>query len=129
MGLDAIAWGLARGMHAGRPLVIRFRQFASTFPKEMFPERLNVFWDMRRPGPTGMPSDLDNQEMGTFEDRLVAAVERDGMAILSVVLTTGGRREFVFHTADVDGFLERLTEMPQERSAYPIEIERYSDAE
>jgi hypothetical protein len=129
MGFDAIHWALGRGMHAGQPLVVRFRQFPPAFPKAAFPERLNIFWEMRRPDLSGMPSDMDNHELNVFEERLVAAVECDGAAVLSVVLTAAGKREFVFHTADVEQFLDRLTAMPQERLRYPIEIEHYNDVD
>lgn len=38
-----------------------------------------------------------------------------------------GEKEFIFFTADVAGFMERLTNMPQEEGRYPITIERYDD--
>ena len=38
-----------------------------------------------------------------------------------------GRREFVFHTADVAEFVQRLTNMPQEVERYPIDLLRNND--
>ena len=49
--------------------------------------------------------------------------------MLSVVLTCDGKREWVFHTADVPGFRTRLTDMPQEDERYPIELDRNDDPE
>ncbi len=46
-----------------------------------------------------------------------------------MVLTGGGQREYVFHTVDPSGFVQRLTEMPQEEERYPIAIYRYADPE
>ena len=66
--------------------------------------------------------------MGVFEDRLVDATEHDEQAVLSMVLTGNGQREYVFHTRSTDEFLRRLTEMPQEIEAYPIEMHYTEDA-
>jgi len=62
-----------------------------------------------------------------FENALVEAVEPDRHGVLSVVLTTAAKREFVFHTSDVPGFIERLTNMPQRAEPYPIEIHHNHD--
>ena len=45
--------------------------------------------------------------MVAFEDRLVDAVEHDQHSILVGALTCNDQKEFIFHTADVTGFLER----------------------
>ena len=60
---------------------------------------------------------------------MVEAIEHDSQSILSVVLTGNGEKEFVFHTADVELFLSRLTNMPQELGRYPITIIRNTDPE
>ena len=88
----------------GRPLLIRFRQFPATFAKENYPQRINVTWTMADAASTGLPTDAEQAQLVAFEDRLVAAVEHAAHSALSVVLTCDGKREWVFHTADVTGF-------------------------
>lgn len=75
----------------------------------------------------GLSLELEFERLEVFENRLVEAVEQDQHSLLSVVLTTNRQREFVFHTADVSGFLARLTNMPQERTRYPIKLQRFDD--
>lgn len=124
---DSIPWSIAEGIYEGRPLYIRFRNFPSAFTRTSYPQRINIFWTMTEVGSEGLPLEFEFERLETFENRLVEAVEQDQHSLLSVVLTTNGQREFVFHTADVNGFLSRLTNLPQEASRSPIELHRFDD--
>lgn len=126
--LDSDRWTLAQGEFEGHPLLIRYREFVPGHRRAAFPERLNIFWTMTEPDRHGLTTTAEFDRLSTFENRLVEAVERDGLAVLSVVLTCNGKREFVFHTADVAGFSQRLHDMPQEHDRYPIEIVHARDA-
>ena len=75
----------------------------------------------------GLTTEKEFRRLETFEDRLIDAVERDEHSILVAALTCNGEKEFVFYTADVPGFLERLSKMPQEKERYPITIQKYDD--
>lgn len=126
---SAFGWVGAEGEFEGRPLLVRFRQFPTTFNKASYPSRLNIFWKMREPEEWGLPTQFEMERLEAFENRLVEAVESDNHSILSVVLTCNGQREFVFHTSNPEGFLQRLTAMPQEQERYPIEIYHAEDPE
>ena len=127
MGFDSLTWAGAEGEHEGRPLLITFREIPETFSRRRYPQRLNVFWQLSEADENGLPTDNEIRRIGDFEDRLVNAVEHDEHSILVGVLTCNGKREYILHTADPPGFLERLTNMPQEKDRYPIKIERYDD--
>lgn len=124
---DDDKWTLLRATHEGSPILIRGRQFADSVDRAAFPIRLNVFWEMAEPDENGLASPTEVVALETFEDRLVQAVDHDGQSLLSVVITGKGQREWVFHTADPDEFVRRLTDMPQEEDRYPIEIEGGED--
>ena len=127
MDFDQATWALAESHIEGRRLLIRFREFVPAFPRELFPERINIFWTMEAPDEAGLASDDEATALKEFEDRLVDAVEPANHSVLAIAMTTGGMREWVFHTADVNGFVERLTNMPQNEVRYPIEIRRHHD--
>jgi Family of unknown function (DUF695) len=129
MEFESLARALAEGEFDGHPLLIRFRSFPQDFERTAFPERINVCWAMSDPDKQGLATPEEAMQLEAFEDRLVEAVESDQHSVLSVVLTCEGKREFVFHTADVAGFLQRLTDMPQEDLRYPIELHHSEDAE
>lgn len=127
--MDREPWNDAQGRYEGRPLRARYRTYAGDFPRAGYPERLNVFWRMAEPDESGLGTPAELLRLATFEERLAAAVEADRHTVFSVILTWNGRREFVLHTADVQGFLARLGSMPHEEENYPIEIQVETDPE
>ncbi len=127
MDFNSLTWALGEGERNKDPLLIRFREFPENWPKSKHPYRVNIFWTMSEPDENGLPSDEESLRLETFEDRLIDAVESDKHSILVAALTCGGEREFVFHTKDVQGFMERLRSMPQEEERYPITIQSYED--
>lgn len=127
MNFDSLNWTGAEGEYDNHPLLIRFRQIPKGFSKSKYPSRLNVFWKMSEPDENGLPTEEETNRLEVFEERLVGAVEDDEHSMLVGVLTCNGQREFIFHTGDVPGFMERLTNMPQETERYPITIQKYDD--
>lgn len=127
MSFESLTWAGAEAEYNGQPLLIRFREFPKKFPKSKYPKRINIFWTMREADENGLPTDDEFDRLGTFEDRLTEAVEHDEHSILAGALTCAGKKEFIFYTADVSGFMERLTNMPQEEERYPITIQTYDD--
>ncbi|MBC3807663.1 DUF695 domain-containing protein [Undibacterium seohonense] len=116
------SWAIAEGKTETYPFQLRFRKIPASFPRAHYPIRINIFWKMNMPQKNGLASPADISLMHSFEDRLVATTESDGVAILTLVLTGRGEREFVFFVHSKQEFLKRLSNMPQEIARYPIEI-------
>jgi hypothetical protein len=127
MNFDELPWSIAEGEHEGMPVITRFRQFDQAFSRQDYPKRVNIFWKFRSATDKGLPSSEDSAEAEIFEDRLVDATEPSNHSILSMVLTGKGQREYVFHTSSIEEFLDRLTNMPQEKERYPIELNAADD--
>jgi hypothetical protein len=127
MNLESLTWALAEAECNSHPLLIRFREFPRTFPKWKYPQRINIFWRMSETDENGFPTEGEFSRLATFEDRLISAVEEDRQSILAGALTCNGEKEFIFYSADVPGFMQHLTDMPQENERYPITIQRYDD--
>ena len=124
---DEFGWAIAEGKTAAYPFQLRFRRFPSDYSRSQFPVRLNVFWAMAGPDASGLATPNDIKLMHTFENRIVEATESDGVAVLAMVLTGRGEREFVFFVRSGNDFLQRLTQMPQEEVRYPITIQSGRD--
>jgi hypothetical protein len=120
VNFEEFDWTLLKVIINGNPVLVRFRRFPPDFEKLRFPVRLNIFWRMSESSPLGLPIEEEEVRLSEFEDLIVKATESKNHSVLSVVLTGDSQREFVFHTIDVDGFLERISEMPQKSSPYPI---------
>ena len=129
MNFDSLPWAIAEGFFEQKPVIFRFRQFEADFPRSSYPQRLHILWSFRSPSEEGLPSNSDSEEANQFEDRLIEAVELDNHSILSLVITGHEQREYSFHTSDPQGFIQRLSGMPQEEDRYPITIQCFSDSD
>ena len=129
MTFNSLTWAGAESQHDNHLLLIRFREIPGTFPRLKYPHRLNVFWEMFERDQNGFPTENEFSRLAAFEDRLVNAIEWDSQSILVAALTCNGEKEFVFYTADVSEFMQRLTNIPQEAERYPITIQEYDDAD
>src|SRR6185369_2766282 len=108
MAFDSITWAAAEGESDNHPLLMTFREIPETFPKSNYPDRLNIFWTMSEQDENGPLTEQEFAAIEVFEDRLLQAVEHE-QSILVCVITCNGQREYIFYTADVEGFRERLT--------------------
>ena len=124
---DSIGWSVAEGKTDLYKFQVRYRRFEKAFPRTNYPNRLNIFWNVSSPDQEGLATKEELEKLHSFENRLVAAVELDESAILTAVLTGRKEREFVFFAKDPNDFVHRLTEMPQEKDRYPIQIRLNQD--
>ena len=60
--------------------------------------RVGVAVPLNAPDPDGLPTRNEARLLADIEDALVAALHAGSEAVHLLVLTTGGMREFVFHT-------------------------------
>lgn len=76
---------------------------------------------------TGLPTDDEFDRLAPFEDRLLAALEHDEHSILTAVLSHNGENEFIFYTADVTEFFDRLKNVSGEHERYPTSTRQSED--
>ena len=126
---DSSNWVLVQAKTKGKPSLIRFRQFPSGLPKAAYPNRLSIFWQLSEPDVNGLPKDEEFDRLARFEDRVVDAVERDQHSLFTLVVSGNGANEFVFYTADVKGFIERLKQIQKEGEPYPTHVLRSEDSD
>ncbi|MEQ8765323.1 MAG: DUF695 domain-containing protein [Planctomycetota bacterium] len=126
--MDQDRWSVVQGTAQSVPFVLRFREPA-LLPTDRvdYARCLRVVWAFDGEGSGAMPHPSVSSEMEVFEDRLCAAWEGDGLAVLTGVLTFDGARQWVFYTSDVSECGERLATMPQESAPYPIELDAFDD--
>jgi hypothetical protein len=127
MDFDSFSWTGVETEHKGRRLLLRFIELPKRFRKSKYPERINIFWKMSEPHEDGLGTSQEHERLASFENRLCGAVHPDEHSILILALTSNGEKEFVFHTGEVTGFMQRLTNMPQETKRYPITLHRSED--
>lgn len=114
-------WVVAEGLHDDRPLVIRYRVVTPALLQDR-PHLIRICWDFG-PGMDGLPHGLQGTRHDLFEGRLIDGIEREGCAVLAVVITNDGKRDFYLFGDDVRGFVDRFHGLPQEDEPYPVQIE------
>ena len=65
--------------------------------------------------------------MRRFEERVAAGVEGHAAALLALVFTEPGFRQFEYYCPSKPGFLKLLNRVPQEDLPYPITIAHEKD--
>jgi hypothetical protein len=124
------AWATSDGVVDPGPFLLRFRvPVLERGQGGAYTRNLVVCWPYADDGTGALPNDAELEAMAVFENRLCAAWESDGVAVLTAVLTFDGARQWVFYTRDVAECGRRIEAMPQEPDPYPIELTTTEDPE
>lgn len=116
------SWAVIESSENDLPLIIRIRQKVDTALRPPRPHKITIIWSVIHGRENGFPVKMEQLEMESFEDYLVKAVENDDQAVLLLVYTHAGTREWVFHARNVNEFSKRLNGIPHQNQKYPIEI-------
>lgn len=127
MDLKTVPWVLAKGTLDGHSLMMRYRKFSEDFPKNEFPTRINMICSVKEQTESGLPTRSEYERLGMFEEHLMNAVEDDEDSVLAMVITSSGKREFVFHTADAESFKQRLNHVYETKTEYPVDLDLEED--
>jgi hypothetical protein len=119
-------WFAAQGGTPGQPTMIRARKdLLAHLPASDLSTRIVLSWSCRAPLPSGLPSNDDYEELGSFEETLVRFVDEG--AVLAFVFTRGGIVEYSFYTSDSGWFMERLNEALADKPVVPIDVAAEDD--
>jgi len=123
-------WSLADGYTNSGPYTIRFRTpVLAPSDTTGYDKLLTIVWPYADEGTGALPTSENNAAFEQFENRLCEAIEHDAHAVLTVVLTFDGARQWVVYTSDFRECGHRLEAMPQNEEPYPIELNVRSDPE
>lgn len=117
-----IPWALAKGDRDGSSLMMRYRQFTCDFPKQNYPVRINVVCDFHERTNSGLPTQTEYMRLDVVEDKLMELAEKDDTSVLAMVITSSGKREFIFQTADADSFYQRVNNVYNNAPGYQLAV-------
>jgi uncharacterized protein DUF695 len=121
-------WATATSKHLtnGRVVVFRYvRDFRTGFDKSSLPDRIILVW--RYESQSGMPATAEREAMDRMEDLLGPVVEKPGFAVLALVSTGQGLREWTYYARSEQEFLEVLNHALARASRFPLEIHAAPD--
>jgi len=123
-------WKVAQGKVAESPFILRFRDPITSITNTAgYSQLLTILLPYVDEGSGALPSPEALAALDLFEDRLCGALEHDGHAMITAVLTFDGARQWVVYTEDIEACGQRITEMPQNADPYPIEMHARDDPE
>ena len=121
MDLKKIPWALAKGSRDGASLMMRYRQFKPDFPKQNYPVRVNVVCDFLECTQSGLPTQSEYARLDVVEDELMDMAEEDDSSVLAMVITSSGKREFIFQTSDAEN-LSNCVSRAYDEAGYDIDV-------
>lgn len=93
-------WSVLEGQHDYRPMFVRLNTGARTVARSTgLAHRIGIAVLLQAPGDEGLPTSSESAVLATIEDALCDALHAGTEAVLTVVITTSGMREFVFYCA------------------------------
>jgi Family of unknown function (DUF695) len=120
---DKQIWATATSTNAHNGSVIIFRyiqDFGPTFDWGAQPTHIIIVWKYQ--SEMGQPSADDYEQMNLLENALESVLEQDNFAILSIVATGEGLREWTYYAKSEDEFMVRLNRALAGMPIFPIEI-------
>lgn len=126
-GLDAgDHWAVAEGRDGEMPLIFRIREIPDTFDRRRFPHLISIQWSFEPVG-QGMPDQETQAKMNEMEERLLKTLEGTGQAVLTVIVTGNGIREFQWYAPSPDIMMAGLNKALAGLPPLPIEISGEED--
>jgi hypothetical protein len=127
---DNDAWNVANGTNPDKPSVLRYRpNLQERIADPAYGSHLTIIWPYDSDNKSGMPNDLQNIELGNFEDTVVDALDSSDLAILAFVFTCAGQREWHFYVSDVGAVGQAINEALAGQPVLPIELTVEDDPE
>ncbi|MBR8712355.1 DUF695 domain-containing protein [Porphyromonas levii] len=112
--------------------MMRFLQVRNELPRALaegkYPIRVDMTWSYEG-DKSGMPSDDVTEQMGTLEEALIPALEKNNLALLAYQLTGEGERLWCFYTRNLPAFQETLNEALSELPLFPLAFYAEEDRE
>jgi Family of unknown function (DUF695) len=123
-------WSVGQGEFDDRPIIIRTNTGAASLAGgSRYRHRIGVAVPLCKPDKNGFPQADENAELDAIEDKLVLALSAKGAAVLVLVITTAGMREFVFYTSEPKSVGRILRELKKKVETHELQHVLEPDAE
>jgi hypothetical protein len=119
-------WSVATAEDDGMPLIFRIRTVPSDLNRAGLPHLIAVSWPYQ-PADGGMPSPADKEQMDLLEDLLTPALEGNHDALLTVVATGNGVREWQWYSAVPDATMQLVNTALNGHPPFPVELSIQDD--
>ena len=116
-------WQIGQGQNDGRIMIVRsntgYREFGNV---PGYQHQVGVAVPLHAPEPTGLPSPLEDAEIGNIEDAICNSLQEHPESLLVAIITTSGMREFVFYTRAPQQVQERFEQLRDRITSHEIQL-------
>lgn len=123
---DEGEWVVAEAEDEGNPIILRIRSVPAEFEKAAYPHMISVAWPYQAIG-AGMPDAAQKERMDLLEDLLMPALERSGNAILTVVITGNGIRQWQWYSRGMEETMDIVNATLESQDPFPVEFSLVED--
>lgn len=94
-------WQVLQGKLDNKPIVTRYKiSLVDAIGHPKYPFQIGVAIPLINPTVDGLTTDTEAEELWKIEDELTKTLEKNGEAVLAMVITFNGMREFVFYASE-----------------------------
>jgi len=120
------ATAISKNEAADRQILFRYiHEFEPGFERAAYPHRIVITWDYE--AQNGMPDHAELESMYRLEDLLKPVAEDSGLAVLTMVSTGEGLREWTYYARSEEAFFKALNAVLASEARFPIEIHAAED--
>lgn len=114
-------WTVATAQDGDMPLIFRIRSVSGRLNRSDYPNMIAISWPYE-PQEMGMPSPETKTSMDLLEDLLTRPLESGANALLTVVVTGNGVREWQWYTRSQEETMSRVNSALAGQPPFPVEF-------
>ena len=94
-------WSILSGQENEKPMIVRRNDSIKHYAEQSdFSYRIGIAIPLLDPNEVGLPSEEEMKVLNQIEGELSCQLEKDGVSIQALAITTDGMREFVYYTSN-----------------------------
>jgi Family of unknown function (DUF695) len=115
------SWTVKEGKNQGNIMIVRKNDGCKSIAGHKdYPFRCGIAFKFNKPEENGLPSPDENPDLNVLEDSIFDTYENDLSAIVTLIITTSGFREFVLYSKTSATFNEKMKELQSLNPKYNL---------
>ncbi len=115
------SWDVKEGTYDGNIIIIRKNGGLSKIKdRSFYGTRTGISFKLKTSDEGGLPEQSETKQLYQLEDDIFDIFQADNKAIVSVILTAGGFREFVIYSSRIDWSTKCFSKLKAKQTDYEL---------
>jgi hypothetical protein len=116
-------WSILKGEDQNKIMFVRRNDSAIQLMEHPnYKYRIGIAIPLLNPTSNGLSTDEEAKDLHSIEDSLISEIGKNQDAVLVLVITTGGMREFVFYTKTSDSLKDSILLIQDKYKTYKLQF-------